>query len=186
MKPLDTNDPLDGLLHNAAPEPMDAPDFSTWAQCHADDLEQLKTQSQSSVRYNRFLMPLGRIAGVAATILLGLGLGFLGGRLSLPPAPDISQLRAELEASQQTGYRRLREDLLVQVHNDLAALTPQILAASKQITDEQMIQLIQLIDEARLRDRQRVAKALAQVQMRTMAQLEQDLQYLAVPADQQN
>ncbi|MFC1760688.1 hypothetical protein ACFL6U_01245 [Planctomycetota bacterium] len=192
MESSKNNNKLDRLIKNATPGPMAEPNFEAWAQEHSADIACLKTQASSPPAAPSTLL---RILRVAATILIVLGLGFWGGRLSSDNQPNLKQLRADLEASLtqqclgtvEAGYQQLRQDILAQLHQDMEVLAGQTLVASKQITDQQVLRMIRLIDETRLRDRQHIAAAFEQLEskrLQDMEQLSSGLQHLATHSNQ--
>jgi len=137
-----------------------------------------KGREESGTRVRRFLKkPITKLA--AAAILL-IGLGYAAGRLSAPP-PDMKQLRSALETSLKSslaeemnrrwqpvfaaGCVQLKDELHQQVRRDLAEFADQILAASGTLTEQRLMELIDLIEDARMRDRQRVATALEKIEL---------------------
>lgn len=119
------------------------------------------------------------ITKLAAAAVLLIGLGYAVGRLSTPQ-PDMEQLRSALETSLKSSLEeemnrrwqpvfaancvQLKDELQQQVRRDLTEFADQILAASGTLTEQRLIQLIELIEAARMRDRQRVATALGQIE----------------------
>ena len=119
------------------------------------------------------------ITKLAAAAILLIGLGYAAGRLSAPP-PDMKQLRSALETSLKSSLAeemnrrwqpvfaascvQLKDELHQQVRRDLAEFADQILAASGTLTEQRLMELIQLIEDARMRDRQRVATALEKIE----------------------
>ncbi|KPL24624.1 MAG: hypothetical protein AMJ75_03210 [Phycisphaerae bacterium SM1_79] len=131
----------------------------------------------------------GSIAKFAAAVVLLVGAGYTVGRLSAPQPIDVEQLRADLELSLKASLEptirqdlvkqmdrrweslftascvQLKEELHQQVRRDLTEFASQTLAASRTLTDRRLIELIQLIEDARMRDRWRVAEALEQIEL---------------------
>jgi len=117
-------------------------------------------------------MPITKLA--AAAILL-IGLGYVAGRLSAPP-PDMKQLRSDIYQSvlEQVNRDRqsaltnirleLKDELNQELRRDLNEFGVRILAASATLTEQRIIELIELIEAARARDRQLVAAALEKIE----------------------
>ena len=114
--------------------------------------------------------PIFRFA-VAAVLLICAG--FLTGRLSTPQPVDVEQLRADLvkqmnqqwESILEARHAQLREEVYRQVRRELTEFAAQTLTASKDLTDQRLVELIRLIEAARIQDRQRIAAALEQVEL---------------------
>jgi hypothetical protein len=124
------------------------------------------------------------IIKLAAAAVLLLSLGYLAGQLSGPEPLDLEQLQANLETSLKasleltirqdllkqmnrrwesvftTSCVQLKEELHQQVRRDLTEFASQTLAASRTLTDQRLVELIQLIEAARMQDRRRVEEAL--------------------------
>jgi len=141
---------------------------------------------------------------VAAIFLIAAG--YITGRLSAPRQPDSEQLRPALEASLMLSLEpaicqevlehvdrrmdsvfaakcdQLKDELHLQVRRDLTEFASQTLAATSTVTNRRLVELIQLIEAARMRDRQRIAEALEQIELRRLedrAQLGSGLGLLA-------
>ncbi len=86
---------------------------------------------------------------------------------------DVEQLRADLvkqmnqqwESILEARHTQLREEVYRQVRRDLTEFAAQTLTASKDLTDQRLVELIRLIEAARIQDRQRIAAALEQVEL---------------------
>ncbi len=141
------------------------------------------------------------IAKLAAAAVLMIGLGYAVGRLSAP-APDMDQLRSALETSLKSslaeemnrrwqpvfaaGCVQLKNELRQQVRRDLTEFADQILAASGTLTEQRLIQLIELIEATRARDRRQVAAAFETIEfsrLQDKSQLGKDLVALAARTD---
>lgn len=138
-----------------------------------------KEKRRESTRMWRAIIkrPITKLA--AAAILL-MGLGYAAGRLSTPP-PDMEQLRFDLETSLKSSLKeemnrrwqpvfaascvQLKDELHQQVRRDLTEFADQILAASGTLTEQRLMELIELIEAARMQDRRRVAMALEQIEI---------------------
>jgi hypothetical protein len=217
MKASDKDRQLDQALTNAVPDDPPMPDFDTWLQKNQEAVEILQTQAQQAdtVRGSapsRCWALNVRLIRAAALVLIVLGLGFWGGRLSGVQDSDIQQLRADLETSLQTSIAatlttgtmeslrqqwqdavtanaiQMRAEILQQVHQDLDTFAGQTLAASKAATEERVTELIRLIEATRVRDYQRIATALQQIELnrrRDRAQWGSGLQTLAARTAEQ-
>ena len=131
----------------------------------------------------------GSIMKFATAAVLLIGLGYLAGQLSAPEPIDVEQLQANLEASLKASLEpaikrelleqidrrwesvfasscvQLKEELHQQVRHDLTEFAGQTLAASRTLTDRRLVELIQLIEDARRQDRRRVEEALERIQL---------------------
>jgi hypothetical protein len=217
MKSSDKDRQLDQALTDAVPDDPPTPDFETWLQKNQEAVDILQTQAQyaddeNSRTRTRSWSIVGRVIRIAALIIIVLGLGFWGGRLSAVRDSDIHQLRAELEASlgpsiaatlknetfeslnQQwqvvfaANAQQLRREILQQLRQDLDDVATQTLAASKVATDKRVTELIQLIESTRVRDYQRIGTALQQIELnrrRDRVQLGSGLLTLAARTNEQ-
>ncbi len=146
---------------------------------------------------------MARLA-VAAVLVLVVGIAI--GRLTAPAPIDVEQLRTDLQSSitsalkpavDQETLTRVDERLLAaldeantelkaqigaQVRRDLQAFATEFVAGSEAMVDRRLNDLVQLIEAARLKDRQRVARAFEQVELnrrRDRTQIGRGLQSLA-------
>ncbi|MHC4113304.1 MAG: hypothetical protein ACYSUY_19710 [Planctomycetota bacterium] len=119
------------------------------------------------------------IAKLAAAAVLLIAVGYAVGRLTTPE-PDMEQLQSALETSLrdsltkemnhrwQTAFTancvQLKDELQQQVRRDLTEFAAQTLAASNTRTEQRLIQLIDLIETARARDRRQTAVALEKLE----------------------
>jgi len=109
----------------------------------------------------------------AAAAVLLICAGFLIGRLSTPQPVDVEQLRVDLvkqmsrqwESILEARHAQLREEVYRQVRRDLNEFAAQTLTASKDLADQRLVELVRLIEAARIQDRQRIAAALEQVEL---------------------
>ena len=130
------------------------------------------------------------VAKLAAAAVLMIGAGFIGGRLSAPEPMDVQELQAALESSLKASLvpairqellsemddrwqstlavsnAKVKDELARQVRRDLAEFAAQTLAASGTRTDQRLNELIQLIEAARIQDRQRMASAFDYIESR--------------------
>jgi hypothetical protein len=109
----------------------------------------------------------------AAAAVLLICAGFLIGRLWAPQSVDVEQLRADLikqvnqqwESILEARHTQLRQEVYRQVRRDLTEFAAQTLTASKDLTNQRLVELIRLIEAARIQDRQRIAAALEQIEL---------------------
>ena len=138
---------------------------------------------------------------VAVVLVLGAGVGI--GRWTAPRGVDVERLRADLQASltasvagtvqesirAQVDQRvqaslakseaKLRTELAGQVQDNLQRLVAQAESNSKDLVDKRYDELVQIVEEARRKDRQHFLDALEQSRLRTKAQVAMGLQSLA-------
>jgi len=152
-----------------------------------DTLINEKSRHSASTRIwrNIFKSPITKLA--AAAVLL-IAVGYTVGRVSAPPPLDMERLQAALESSLKASLEpAIREDLIVQlneqwqsafaancaqlkeelqrqVRRDLTEFAAQTLAASGTLTNQRLIELIQLIEAARRRERQQIEAAFEQIE----------------------
>ncbi|OHB63674.1 MAG: hypothetical protein A2Y77_13315 [Planctomycetes bacterium RBG_13_62_9] len=116
---------------------------------------------------------------VAATLILGAGVTI--GRWTAPGPVDVEQLRADIEASIVASLKpAVQEAVLAQVDRRLqaglaahdASFRAQLQDDSEQLMEKRFAEFIQIIDEARLKDRQHVARALDRITAQTGAGLQ--------------
>lgn len=132
---------------------------------------------------------INRITRFAVAAALLVGLGYIAGMLSASRVPNMQELESALAASLKASLApAMREDLLQemnerwesvfatsclqvkdelhqQVQRDLTEFAAQTLAASRTLTDQRVMQLVRLIEAARMQDRRRVAEALEQIEL---------------------
>ena len=124
---------------------------------------------------------LGRLVPMAVAALLVLGVGITIGRLTAPKPIDIEQLRAEMQASvhasvlgdvdQQlasaftAGEAQLKAEIVELLRQDLRTFATDVVSNSEQIMDRRFAEFVQLIEAARLKDRQRVVQAFERVEL---------------------
>ena len=116
------------------------------------------------------------IAKFAAAAVLMIGLGYIGGRVSAPPPMDAEELRAaikqdlleEMDERWQSAFvvssAQLKDELQRQVRRDLTEFAAQTLAASGTLTNQRLMELIQLIEATRRRERQQIEAAFEQIE----------------------
>lgn len=132
-----------------------------------------------------FKSPITKFA--AAAVLL-IAAGYTVGRASAPQPLDVEELQATLESSLKASLEpAIRQDLIVQLNEqwqsafaansaqlkeelhqqvrcDLTEFAAQTLAASGTLTNQRLIELVRLIEAARIRERQQVSAALEQIE----------------------
>jgi len=149
----------------------------------ADALDLLgRRSSTSSGSILVRLLCSGTTRLVAAALLIALG--FLAARLTTPAPLDAQQLRAAIEeslsktisdqVSQQVdskitaqfaaGSDQLKTELQQNFRQDLTEFATQTLTETKTLTDQRLTELVQLIEDARRKDRMRIEKALEQIE----------------------
>jgi hypothetical protein len=110
--------------------------------------------------------PIFRFAAAAVLLICA---GFFAGWLFAPKPINIEQLRAEIENSMKLSLaascEQIKDELHQQVQRDLTEFAAQTLAASTTMTDRRLIELIRLIDAARMQDYLRVAAAIEKIEM---------------------
>jgi len=152
-----------------------------------DTLINEKSRQSSGTRIWRtvFKSPIAKLA--AAAVLL-IAVGYATGRLSAPQPLDMEGLQATLESSLKSslepairqdlleeingrwqsafaaGCAQLKEELQRQVRRDLTEFAAQTLAASGTLTNQRLMELIQLIEATRWRERQQIEAAFEQIE----------------------
>jgi hypothetical protein len=146
-----------------------------------------KSQQRANARIwrNIFKSPITKFA--AAAVLM-IAVGYTVGRASAHLTLDVEELKAALESSLKASLEpairqelieqlnnqwqsafavnsaQLKEELHQQVRRDLTEFAAQTLAASGTLTNQRLIELVQLIEAARIRERQQVSAALEQIE----------------------
>jgi hypothetical protein len=142
--------------------------------------------TDTTIWRNIFRNPIIKFA--AAAVLM-IGFGYIGGRLSAGQPLDVEELRAALESSLRTSLEpalrkdlteemnerwqsafatncaQLKDELQQQVRRDLMEFATQTLAASGTMTNQGLMELAQLIEEARIKDRERTETAFKQIEL---------------------
>ncbi|MFH1883724.1 MAG: hypothetical protein ABIL62_13575 [Planctomycetota bacterium] len=130
----------------------------------------------------------GPVTKFAAAAVLLLTVGYATGRLSAPQPLDVEELKAALETSLKSslepairqdlleqmndrwqsafaaGCAQIKEELQLQVRRDLTEFAAQTLAASGTLTNQRLMELIQLIEATRRRERQQIETAFEQIE----------------------
>jgi anti-sigma factor RsiW len=131
---------------------------------------------------------IGGFVRTAVAAALVLGAGVVLGRWTAPRPVDVEQLRAEVQASVAaalqpavqeavlaqvdqrlsagwaTAEANLRAELGNQLRGDLQLFAAQFTAGSEKQMEKRFTELVQLIEDARLKDRQYVARALDRIE----------------------
>jgi hypothetical protein len=132
---------------------------------------------------------ISRLMKLAAAAVLMIGAGYIAGLVSAPRPLDVEELQATLESSLRSSLEpairrellkevndrwqsafaancaQLKDELQRQVRRDLTEFAAQTLAASGTLTNQRLMELVQLIEAARVQDRRRVAEALEQIEL---------------------
>ena len=133
---------------------------------------------------------IGRLMKLAAAAVLMIGAGFIGAHLSTPEPLDVHELHAALESSIKSSLEpvirqellsemddrwqlaleasnaKIKDELSRQVRRDLTEFAAQTLAASGTRTEQRLMELIRLIEAARIQDRRRMAAAFDYIESR--------------------
>ena len=147
--------------------------------------EKSRQHAGTKIWRNIFKGPITKFA--AAAVLL-ITVGYVFGRVSAPPPLDVEELKAVLETSLKSSLEpAIRQDLLEQMNNrwqsafeancaqlkdelqrqvrrDLTEFAAQTLAASGTLTNQRLMELIQLIEATRRRERQQIEAAFEQIE----------------------
>jgi len=134
-------------------------------------------------------------AKVAAAVALLVVAGYGVGRLTAARAPDMEQLQQALEPSLRSSlepairqrlleelnmrwglalagsYVRLKDELGEQFHREMNEFGVQILAASGEVTDRRLTELIEAINAAQVLERRQLAEVLGQMELERMSDL---------------
>jgi anti-sigma factor RsiW len=137
-----------------------------------------------------------RLLWTAVAAVLMLGVGITIGRLTAAEPIDVEQLRADLKRSvaaslqpalEESVDERLGAALAGQLRQELRVFGAQLMVDSEAMMDRRLDDFLELIEAARLKDRQRVAQAFEQIElnrMRDVRQLGLGLRTLAVRTDE--
>ena len=113
----------------------------------------------------------------AAAAVLMIGFGYIGGRLSAPQPLDVEELRVAIQkdltedmnerwqSAFAANCAQLKDELQQQVRRDLMEFATQTLAASGTLTNRRLMELARLIEDARIKDRQRIETAFEQIEL---------------------
>jgi len=147
--------------------------------------EKSRHSASTKIWIKIFKSPIAKLA--AAAVLL-IAVGYTIGRLSAPPPLDMEELQAALESSLKSslepairqdlleemndrwqsafaaGCAQFKDELQQQVRRDLTEFAAQTLAASGTLTNQRLMELIQLIEAARRRERQQTEAAFEQIE----------------------
>ncbi len=147
--------------------------------------EKTRQRAGTKIWRNIFKSPITKFA--AAAVLL-ITVGYTVGRVSAPPPLDMEELKAALETSLKSSLEpairqdlfeqmndrwqsafaancaQLKDELQRQVRRDLTEFAAQTLAASGTMTNQRLMELIQLIEATRRRERQQIEAAFEQIE----------------------
>jgi hypothetical protein len=148
--------------------------------------ENVHQYTGTTIWRNIFMNPIIKFA--AAAVLM-IGFGYISGRLSAGQPLDVEELRATLESSLRTSLEpaireglteqmnerwqsafaanctQLKDELQQQVRRDLMEFATQTLAASGTLTNRRLMELTQLIEAARIKERERIETAFKQIEL---------------------
>jgi hypothetical protein len=111
------------------------------------------------------------ITKLAAAAVLMIGAGFIGGRLSAPQPLDdealqisirkelLDEMENRLQSVLASQHESLKQELYQQVGHDMKLFAEQTLTAVGNLTDQRFLEFARMVEEARIKDRQRVAAA---------------------------
>jgi len=152
-------------------------------------IEVLGNMSPAEARTTRVFPFVGRLLRTAVAAALVLGTGVAVGRWTAPRPVDIEQLRASLESSivasigpavqesilaqvdqrlqaaQSSNDEKLRLELAERVRKDLQLAAAQWTSDSEKLMDRRFTEIVELVEAARLKDRQHMVKALEQMEL---------------------
>ena len=147
--------------------------------------EKSRQRASTKIWRNIFKSPITKFA--AAAVLL-ITVGYTVGRVSAPQPLDMEELQATLESSLRSSLEpairqdlleemnerwqsvfaancaQIKEELQRQVRRDLTEFAAQTLAASGTLTNQRLMELIQLIEATRRRERQQMEAAFEQIE----------------------
>ena len=110
--------------------------------------------------------PIFRFAAAAVLLICA---GFFAGWLFAPEPIDVEQLRTEIENTLKSSFaancEQIKDEINRQIRRDLTEFAAQTLAASTTMTDRRLMELIQLIEAARMKDRRHIEAAIEQVEL---------------------
>jgi anti-sigma factor RsiW len=148
----------------------------------------LQDVSPTEADITRIFPFLGGFLKTAVAAVLVLGVGVAVGRWTAPRPVDIERLRTEVQASVAASLKsavqeavlaqmdqrlqaglatheaNLRAELGEQLRGDWRLFATQFTSGLERQMDKRFAEFVQLVEEARLKDRQRVAKALEQIE----------------------
>jgi len=151
-------------------------------------IEALQDVSSVQTGTRRIFPSVGGFLRMAVAAVLVLGAGVVIGRATAPQPVEVERLRADLQASivaslkpvmQENiqaevdqrlesglvaGEASLRDKLAEQLRGDLQLFATQFTAGSEQRLEKRFAEFVQLIEEARLKDRLHVVRALEQME----------------------
>ena len=169
-------------------------------------IEALQDMSPVQTETRRLFLPVGGFLKMSVAAALVLGAGVMIGRATAPRPVDVEQLRADLQASVVAALKpavqesvltevdrrlesglaaneaSLRSELAEQLRGDLQLFATQFTTGSDRRMDKRFAEFAQLIEGARLKDRQQVARALDRMEQsraRDKAQFGMGLQSVA-------
>jgi anti-sigma factor RsiW len=151
-------------------------------------IEALQNVSPAETGTKRGFPFIGGFMRMAIAAALVLGTGVAIGRWTAPRPVDVEQLRADMETSLAASLRpavqeavlaqvdqrlqaglskneaKLRTELTGQIRDDVQRFAAQAASNSETLVERRFFEFVQLVEEARLRDRQHVVRALEQME----------------------
>jgi hypothetical protein len=143
-------------------------------------MQQQEHFDKQVVLSKRFMI-INNLVRIAAAVIVSISIGYAAGRISAPKSPDMEQIRTKLEPAIRekliedvqlglaSNYIQMKEELTAQYQQDLRQSALEILSASGNITNQLLEELVQAIATAQLQDRQWVAAALEQTERNRLA-----------------
>ncbi|MBN1804450.1 MAG: hypothetical protein JW837_04305 [Sedimentisphaerales bacterium] len=171
MSKIDDNQLQDRLKKISQIEP-DSESTSRALQSARDTLtNKEKSRQNTGVKILRIFFANQAIKFTAAAVLM-IAFGYTGGRLSTPQPVDVEKLRADIrndiakemnerwQKAFTTSCAQLKDELQQQVRRDLTEFAAQTLTA----TNQNLMELTRLIEQARIKDREQIEKAFKQIE----------------------
>jgi hypothetical protein len=151
-------------------------------------IQALQDTSPVQAGTRRLFPPVGGFLRMSIAAVLVLGAGVIIGRAVAPRPVDVERLRSDLQASIIASLRpavqervlaevdrrlesglaanetSLRSELTEQLKGDLQLFATQFAAGSEQQMEKRFTEFVRLVEQARLKDRLQVVRALEQVE----------------------
>ena len=151
-------------------------------------IQALQDTSPVQTGTRRLFPPVGGFLRMSIAAVLVLGAGVIIGRAVAPRPVDVERLRSDLQASIIASLRpavqervlaevdrrlesglaanetSLRSELTEQLKGDLQLFATQFAAGSEQQMEKRFTEFVRLVEQARLKDRLQVVRALEQVE----------------------
>ena len=151
-------------------------------------VEALQDVSPVQTSTRRLFPPVGGFLRMSVAAVLVLGAGVIIGRATTPRPVDVEQLRSDLQASIAAALKptvqesilaevdqrlksglaaneaSVRDKLGEQLRGDLQLFTTEFTAGSEQQMEKRFTEFLRLVEQARLKDRLQVVRALEQLE----------------------